>query len=258
MASIERTAYPRFRRVVSARELADLTPTAEDVAWARQRCRSDEHLLALVVSLRCFGRLGYFPRSEDVPAAVVDHVRRCLKLADAHRPGAWDADGQASPHAGARAPACGLRSAARSRGRRGGDQGGGAGQEPSAGSDQRRAGDARQVVVGAARVLDAWTRSRRGSVTTSTPRCSSVSARGSRCPTGSPWRACSMSTGRAPRARFTVSSKQPGARRGRRFASRSPTCAGSTRSATRMHGWRGSRSRRSRTSRVRRWPPTPA
>jgi hypothetical protein len=83
MASIERTAYPRFRRVVSARELADLTPTAEDVAWARQRCRSDEHVLALVVSLRCFGRLGYFPRSEDVPAAVVDHVRRCLKLADA-------------------------------------------------------------------------------------------------------------------------------------------------------------------------------
>ena len=83
MASIERTAYPRFRRVVSARELADLTPTAEDVAWARQRCRSDEHLLALVVSLGCFGRLGYFPRSEDVPAAVVDHVRRCLKLGDA-------------------------------------------------------------------------------------------------------------------------------------------------------------------------------
>ena len=52
MASIERTAYPRFRRVVSARELADLTPTADDVAWARQLSRTDEHLLALVLSLR--------------------------------------------------------------------------------------------------------------------------------------------------------------------------------------------------------------
>jgi len=82
MASIERTAYPRFRRVVSARELAGLTPTEDDVAWARERSRTDEHLLALVVSLRCFGRLGYFPRSEDVPDAVVDHVRRCLKLED--------------------------------------------------------------------------------------------------------------------------------------------------------------------------------
>jgi Domain of unknown function (DUF4158) len=82
MASIERTAYPRVRRVVSARELADLTPTEDDVAWARERSRTDEHLLALVVSLRCFGRLGYVPRSEDVPDAVVDHVRRCLELED--------------------------------------------------------------------------------------------------------------------------------------------------------------------------------
>lgn len=82
MASIERTAYPRFRRVVSARELADLTPAADDVAWARQLSRTDEHLLALVLSLRCFGWLGYFPRGEDVPAAVVDHVRRCLELED--------------------------------------------------------------------------------------------------------------------------------------------------------------------------------
>lgn len=86
MASIERTAYPRFRRVVSARELAGLTPTEDDVAWARQRSRSDEHLLALVVSLRCFGSLGYFPGSEDVPAAVVDHVRRCLELDDGTAP----------------------------------------------------------------------------------------------------------------------------------------------------------------------------
>lgn len=82
MASIERTAYPRFRRVVSAREPADLTPTEDDVAWARERYRSDEHLLVLMLSLRCFGRLGYFPRSEDLPAPVVDHVRRCLELED--------------------------------------------------------------------------------------------------------------------------------------------------------------------------------
>jgi Domain of unknown function (DUF4158) len=83
MASIERTAYPRFRRVVSAQELAGLTPTADDVAWARAHSRTDEHLLALVLSLRCFGRLGYFPSGEDVPDAVVDHVRRCLEREDA-------------------------------------------------------------------------------------------------------------------------------------------------------------------------------
>jgi uncharacterized protein DUF4158 len=80
MASIERTAYPRFRRLVTARELAALTPTEDEVAWARERARSGEHLLALVLSLRCFQRLGYFPRADDVPLAVVEHVRRCLEL----------------------------------------------------------------------------------------------------------------------------------------------------------------------------------
>lgn len=82
MASIERTAYPRFRRVVTALELAALSPTNDDVRWAKARARSDEHLLALVVALACFQRLGYFPRADEIPAAVVEHVRRCLELAE--------------------------------------------------------------------------------------------------------------------------------------------------------------------------------
>ncbi len=86
MTSIERTAYPRFGRVVTARELAGLSPTGDEVAWARDRSRSDAHLLALVVSLKCFQRLGYFPRRDQAPEAVVDHVRRCLDLPDATTP----------------------------------------------------------------------------------------------------------------------------------------------------------------------------
>ena len=82
MASIERTAYPRFRRLVTARELALMTPTVDDVAWAGAHARSGEHVLALVVSLTCFQRLGYFPRRGDVPVEVVEHMRRCLGLAE--------------------------------------------------------------------------------------------------------------------------------------------------------------------------------
>ena len=59
MTSIERTAYPRFRRLVTARELVEVTPTPDEVAWAKDRASSDTHLLALVVSLKCFQRLGY-------------------------------------------------------------------------------------------------------------------------------------------------------------------------------------------------------
>jgi hypothetical protein len=36
LASIDRTAYPRFQRVVSGRELAEgFTPTPDEITWAR-------------------------------------------------------------------------------------------------------------------------------------------------------------------------------------------------------------------------------
>jgi hypothetical protein len=42
MASVERTAYPRFRRFMSARELhVFYTPAAEEIAWARENASSD-------------------------------------------------------------------------------------------------------------------------------------------------------------------------------------------------------------------------
>ena len=81
MASIDRTAYPRFKRVVSARELAKaFMPTADEVEWARAKTATEQHLLALVVLLKCYQRLGYFPKLADVPAVVVDYVRGKLKL----------------------------------------------------------------------------------------------------------------------------------------------------------------------------------
>ncbi len=79
-ASIERTAYPRFGRVVTACELDGFSPLGDEIAWARERTRSDEHLLALVLWLKCFQRLGYFPHGEQVPEVVVEHVRECLAL----------------------------------------------------------------------------------------------------------------------------------------------------------------------------------
>ena len=43
------------------------SPTADEVAWARGFAGSDEHLLAMVVLLKCFGRLGYFPPTSSRP-----------------------------------------------------------------------------------------------------------------------------------------------------------------------------------------------
>ena len=44
--------------------------------------RSDNHLLALMVQLKCFNRTGCFPRLDDVPEAVVAHIRRDLELGE--------------------------------------------------------------------------------------------------------------------------------------------------------------------------------
>lgn len=86
MASIDRTAYPRFKRVVSARELAEaFTPTPDEMEWARVKTTAEQHLLALVLLLKCYQRLGYFPKLAEVPAAVVDHVRGTLGLAETCR-----------------------------------------------------------------------------------------------------------------------------------------------------------------------------
>ncbi|MDI6105112.1 Tn3 family transposase [Actinoplanes sp. NEAU-A12] len=83
MASIERTAYPRFKRFLSARELhVFYTPQPEEIAWASGQVRSDSHLLAFVVQLKCFSRMGYFPRLDDVPEAVMAHIRRDLGLGE--------------------------------------------------------------------------------------------------------------------------------------------------------------------------------
>jgi TnpA family transposase len=83
VASIDRTAYPRFKRVVSARELAEaFTPTMDEIAWARGRTQTEQHLLALVVWLKAYQRLGYFPKLSDVPDVVIEHVRRLLDLSE--------------------------------------------------------------------------------------------------------------------------------------------------------------------------------
>ena len=82
VASIDRTAYPRFKRLISARELAEsYTPAAEEIVWARGRTHTEGHLLSLVVLLKCYQRLGYFPKLPDVPPLVVDHVRAALGVA---------------------------------------------------------------------------------------------------------------------------------------------------------------------------------
>ncbi|HEV7452156.1 MAG TPA: DUF4158 domain-containing protein [Pseudonocardiaceae bacterium] len=68
--------------MVSARELTEaFTPTTDEIAWAKAKTTSERRLLALLVLLKCYQRLGYFPKLAKVPEVVVGHVRGKLELA---------------------------------------------------------------------------------------------------------------------------------------------------------------------------------
>ncbi|CDR01229.1 DUF4158 domain-containing protein [Streptomyces iranensis] len=81
MTSIERTAYPRFKRLITAHELhLFFEPSREEVEWATARTDCDEHLLAQVLVLKSYQRMGCFPKLDEVPNTVVDFVRRAADL----------------------------------------------------------------------------------------------------------------------------------------------------------------------------------
>ncbi|MEV0236418.1 DUF4158 domain-containing protein [Nonomuraea sp. NPDC050786] len=73
---MERTAYRVLPRLMMTRELyMFFSPSQEEMAWAREKTDTDEHLLALTLALKCFQRLGRFAKAREVPVVVVEHVR---------------------------------------------------------------------------------------------------------------------------------------------------------------------------------------
>ncbi|HEX2744266.1 MAG TPA: DUF4158 domain-containing protein [Streptosporangiaceae bacterium] len=81
MTSIERTAYPRFKRLITARELhLFFSPGHEESEWAARQTNSGEHQLALLLMLKSYQRMGCFPKREEIPDMVVDFVRRAAVL----------------------------------------------------------------------------------------------------------------------------------------------------------------------------------
>jgi len=77
------SAYPRFKWVVSARELMEaFTPPSDEVERARAKTTTEQHFLVLVVLLKCSQRLGYFPKlAERKTRQLADRSRVCRQTA---------------------------------------------------------------------------------------------------------------------------------------------------------------------------------
>ncbi len=81
MASIERTAYQRFKRNPTLKELRDVySVTPEENQFAHRVAKGAVPVLSLLIMLKSFQRLGYFPRPKDIPSGVINHIRACLNL----------------------------------------------------------------------------------------------------------------------------------------------------------------------------------
>ena len=81
MTSIERTAYPRFTRAPSVKELREVyTPSPGDVAFVVTHARGPAQKFALMILLKVYQRLHYFPDPQSIPRAVIDHLRAVMKL----------------------------------------------------------------------------------------------------------------------------------------------------------------------------------
>ena len=75
MASVERTAYPRFRPSLSRAEVEALyAPTDDELTFVRANARSDRGRLTLLALLKGHQRLGRLPPARSVPT----HLRRYL------------------------------------------------------------------------------------------------------------------------------------------------------------------------------------
>ncbi len=81
MSSIERTAYPRFPRVITLKELQQsFTPTPEEVEWVTSNSRGQHPRVGLATMLKCFQHLHHFPAAPDVPSEIVEHISASLGL----------------------------------------------------------------------------------------------------------------------------------------------------------------------------------
>lgn len=81
MASLERTAYPRFARILTSNDLLRLyTPLPEEIEWASSLARKDRSRLGLLTLLKCFQQLHYFPSIDSIPEEIVRHIRAVMEL----------------------------------------------------------------------------------------------------------------------------------------------------------------------------------
>ncbi|QCH29399.1 DUF4158 domain-containing protein [Clostridium tyrobutyricum] len=67
MATIERTAYPRFKKNISKKELIKIyNLNSEEIEIAHRSAKGELQVTNFILLLKSFQRLGYFPKINEI------------------------------------------------------------------------------------------------------------------------------------------------------------------------------------------------
>jgi len=82
MTAVDRTIYRRMKRSYTTKELIEAyTPTEEERQFVNTMTRTPQNHLNLMLWIKLFPCLGYFPAQDEIPAPLVDHLRKAEGLA---------------------------------------------------------------------------------------------------------------------------------------------------------------------------------
>ncbi len=87
MASIERTCYPRLKKRFTENDLQSFyAPSETEIYFVKNHANGDEPQLHLLILLKTFQHLGYFPSIEEVSFELIAFLRSILKCYDGALP----------------------------------------------------------------------------------------------------------------------------------------------------------------------------
>jgi len=77
MTAIERTAYPRFKQILSAKDFADVyTPTSQERLVTHRSTKGRVAEVGFLVLLKTYQRLGRFVPLSEVPSSIIEHIAK--------------------------------------------------------------------------------------------------------------------------------------------------------------------------------------
>jgi hypothetical protein len=75
-----RTAYPTFETLLRRIERdIDITPSIDEIGWARQSVKGERQLLSFLVLFKCAEHLEFVPTLMTVPEVIVEHIHAHLR-----------------------------------------------------------------------------------------------------------------------------------------------------------------------------------